>query len=217
MANWRDCNVPHTSYEACHFYGDDKRIIVINQYTTGKCVIWGFGTPELYTELQGRNDLWHHWYCHYHPTDAAQYFWDSTGFPTNWFNGLGYVSNDGANGYAAWIEGARRFGGTTAATAFIRYSMEQATADVEPTGLFENLKYLVRVNSFSNKRTIIQPRVYYKDATSAVWFPGAVLPFGYVRGEGLSIGETIEVGSETFRCYPPMMSTYSYWVAMRAS
>ena len=203
-------NVGYGNYTACHFFGNSKFIAVINQYTTGVNVIWGIGTPELYPELQSRTDLWQHWYCHQHSADTANYWWDVISTNTTyWWNGLAHLSSDAGNGYNVWLENDKRL------NDHVRYSIG-TDKNTEPEGAFENLKYLVKFNGFSNKRTIIQPRVYYKTVGGTFW-PAGTMPFGYTTFSGLAIGEEIDVGGETFKVFPTLLGSYNYGLAFRVA
>ena len=209
--DYTDVNMPNGSYEACHLFGNEKIIIVVNQYTTGVNVVWAIGSCDLYPELQARTDLWQHFYCHQHPADSAIYMCDV--IPANltwWFNGMARLSTDVGNGYNVWLESDRRI------YDYVRYSIG-TDRDNEPAGAFENLLYLVRYNTFSDKRTIIQPRVYYKGVSSGKYFPAGTLPFGYTKFSGLAIGEEIDVGGETFRVFPTILGSYTYGLAFRVA
>ena len=78
------------------------------------------------------------------------------------------------------------------------------------------LKFLNN-NTFTDKRVAFQPTVFCKDDTLGVWYPMGNMYFSYINGEDLTIGEEITFGSDTYRVFPIMYSTFDIWQAYRTS
>lgn len=203
--NWATYNMPQLpsgTHVGVWFFGNDKFIMCIDRVSTTTCVSWMFGVPELFdttdvcyciqTSLLSNNTK-------YYNINTQPSYWNA---PWNEVVSLSSASPyyyDGAYAQASGIK----------LSSSISYSDTQGGS-----AGFTTLFPMLQKNVYSGKRVLIKPTIFGK-LQSALWKPVGTLPLYHLNYDGLTFGEQIIYGSETYICFPNCIQSRKYGVAFR--
>jgi hypothetical protein len=195
--------LPSGSHIGCWFFGNDKILIAVDQITTTFAVFWWCGSMEMFDTSQDC------FACYssslsisevkYYNADTQQPYW----LPP-WMQIMGLL---GAGPF--WWDGAGRVGE-------IKFSSGFSTSDgISSSVYFTKLAYVVQANAFSGKRVLIKPTVFGKITSSGLWYPVGTMPLYHMVYAGLTFGEQLDYGGETYICFPNCFQTRKYGTAFR--
>ena len=97
------------------------------------------------------------------------------------------------------------------------YSPTTTVAIGSEAGYFNSMKDFLAFNTFTNKRVAFNPTIFIRDPTSLLYYACGKLPFAYINGTNLSFGQTVNFGSDVYKCYPGINMPNPIWVAYRTS
>ena len=199
-----------TFTDGVYFFGSSRFIAVIIGLYSDAVASFAVGLPDLLPELQSSLDISCLFPGVYFGSSMTTYWWDYLkSNPTYWKMVWGYVGT--ANTYQWYQRSAQ--GGIANQIASNIYSNNNTA----PVGDLASLRYLVKQNTFSDKRIGAQPTLFGKDETTGLWHAIGVPPFIIIPYGGLSINGTITYGSEVFRVFPLTLQAYNYGLAFRTS
>lgn len=194
-------NLPNASFPEMCIIGDDKTIIVICRVTTILTITFGFGNIDLLSGEQGREDNIFWWF----PQQITSPEWYERTSPIttgSLYSPLMHVLRN----YV--VEGA--------------YQLTDSARNmsiVGPTGILShywaNRAEIAAMNSFSGFRTMVSVPVLVKNQTTSVWRVIGHLPYYIIPWSGLTWGQTITRGAETYMVFPMVWSTTNYGCAYR--
>jgi hypothetical protein len=207
------CSLPDAAFaDGAYFFGNARFIVVLCGLYTVAITSFGFGLPDLLPELQIEPEISFLWPMQYYPSNTSTYWWDYI------TTGSNYQYWKGVWGYSAtltvyhWYKA--QVNSSVAASVTTNLTTNNSTA---PQGNFSNLQYLVRYNSFSDKRVGAQPTVFLKNSVTGQWFPCGVMPFMVIPYAGLSVAGEITYGSDTYKAFPVLRQSGSYGLAFRTA
>jgi len=207
-------SLPDSSFPGCYFIGNDRFIAWEAEVATATALVSGaIGTPDLMLEYQNTADeLACRWPGFYRYTGVK---WSDYGSSPQYFRAPGaYLGHVGNVDYVTYWRAAGRAGeGTDNATLAYAQSCVPLgdSPDSWTTSHFGRDNYVVKhsLNAYSNKRVLVKPKVYLRDA-DAKWMPAGTMPLYNTSVAGLAIGEQITYGSRTFICFPNGLASYTY-------
>lgn len=196
--------LPSGNHVGVWFFGNDKFIMCIDRVSTTTCVSWMFGIPELF--------------------DTTDVFY---GIQTSAINGVSnpkYYNINTQPTYwnAPWNE-------IFAASSTIPYYYDGAGLTIGKVKLSSSISYsdtqgasagfttlfpMLQKNVYSGKRVLIKPTIFGK-LQSDLWKPVGTLPLYHLNYDGLTFGEQIVYGAETYICFPNCIQSRKYGVAFR--
>jgi hypothetical protein len=193
------------------FFGNTRFIACFMGFHSNTCPHFFIGLPDLLPELQIEPEISFMWPGQFFLSLSANYYWDNMiSNPGNWSGGTRYGFHTTGNYH--WYQAKVDSGIAQEVTASIYGNGTNA-----PVGKFNNLQYLVKYNTFSDKRIGAQPHVHLKNTGTGQWFPAGVMPYILIPYSGLALGSEITYGAETFRAFPLGFQDYTYGVALRTS
>lgn len=213
-AAYNKMSLPDAAFaDGAYFFGNARFIVVIIGLYTDLQSSFAMGIPDLLPELRIEPEISFFWPGQNYFSNSSTYWWDYIKTGSNyvyWEGFWGY--HDQATVYQWYKEKIEGSASTGETTANIITSLNTA-----PQGDFANLRYLVRYNSFSDKRVGAQPTVYLKNGDTGQWFPCGVMPFMLIPYSGLSIAGTITYGSDTYRTFPVQDQAFNYGFGFRTA
>lgn len=196
--------------DGAYFFGNARFIAVLSGLYTTAVASFCVGLPELLPELQIEPEISFLFPQQYYPTASAAYYWDSlTSNASNWQGLWGYPATGSV---FQWYKESVNSSVSNNVTTNIISEFSST-----PAGDFNNLEYLVKYNTFSDKRVGAQPTVILKNASTGQWFPAGQMPFIIIPYAGLSIASEITYGSDTYRAFPTLQQSDNYGIAFRTA
>lgn len=198
--------LPSGSHIGCWFFGNDKILMAVDQITTTFAIFWWCGSIEMFDPAQDCfvmfTSLTTANYIKYYNAVSQQSYWNSP-----WFDIL--AISTGLGQY--WWDGAGRNYSEMKITSGFTYADSPS-----PSGVgFTKLSYVVQANAFSGKRVLIKPTVFGKITSSGLWYPVGTMPLYHMVYSGLTFGEQIDYGGETYICFPNCFQARKYGTAFR--
>ena len=202
--NFSKCGLPSGSHIGCWFFGNDKILIVVDQVTTTFAILWWCGSIEMFDPSQDCFVCWTSDVSNstpkYYNAVAEQAQWNSP-----WYDVPALISGSGSY----WWNGAGK--SYTEINISSGFTVGD-TISISAAG-FTKLGYVVHANAFSGKRVLIKPTVF--GLKSSLWYPIGTMPLYNIVYSGLTFGEQINYGSETYICFPNCFHTRKYGTAFR--
>ena len=188
--------------------GNSWFIFAVLQMATEFAPMWGFGTIDLYDPAEDEmiwgpssnfytGGVWNEWYDY-----ATQQAWIGA-CPFN-FEG---TSGGSYPYFPWWWRGAGR------GTQYIRHSTHWNWQE-SFSGNFNRMDRFMVYNNFTGKRTLTKPTIYALH-TDGLWRAMGSYPFYMMYSNGLSFGQNLDFGGETYKCFPGVYSTNDYGIAFR--
>ena len=196
--------MPSGAHIGCWFFGNDKILMAVDQVTTTFAIFWWCGSIEMFDPAQdcfvNFTSLKNSSYYKYYNAVAEQAQWNSP-----WFEVPAISSGLGPY----WWNGAGK--------NYTEIKLSSGFTDADglsiSAGGFTKLGYVVQANAFSGKRVLIKPTVF--GLKNSLWYPIGTLPLYNMVYSGLTFGEQIDYGGETYICFPNCFQTRKYGTAFR--
>lgn len=198
--------------DGAYFFGNSRFIAVMIGLYTDLVASFAFGLPDLLPELRIEPEISFFWPGQYYFSASTTYYWDYIKTASNYLYWKGLWGYPATVGVYQWYQAKVNSAATNNVTTNLIMNNDTA-----PTGDFTNLQYLVKYNSFSDKRIGAQPTVFLKDTVSGQWFPCGVMPFIMIPYSGLSIAGTLTYGSDTYRTFPSQNQSFNYGYGFRTA
>lgn len=202
--NWTSqvyCSMPASSFPEMCLIGNDKVIYVHNRYNSIFCPSWGFGTPELIPEEGAVEDEFN-WYWIQNLTGTD---WDQITSPALAASWFGPFSNFTRNYY---MNGQSNLYEESFTTMFPNYLENW-------TDKWSQRQHLIMPNGFSGYRNIVSVPWFRENMSTGVFRCMGHSPIYYIPWAGLTWGELITRGSESYIVFPHLWTTSLYGVAWR--
>lgn len=195
------------SIPAMYLFGNDKFILAIMQMTTTYWVAISFGSIELFD--QTRTDGYGSWTSHW--TYSNVYQWYQLLTYSGYFHYPGYRTSALSPNYGTmWMEGQEGDGGRVVIDPYLNAAYLDGLVDV-----WTSYKYAAATNAWTGKRVLLKPTVFYKRRADDLWEPLGTLPFYFCSFYGLTIGEELDYGAETYKIFPNLRNDRDKGMAMR--
>lgn len=202
--NWQ--STPVSTFDSVYFYGNEKFISMTLKVTSMSVITYLFGTIELFRS------------------------WESyvNGLYFLWSSGSNYSYNTNYKWYN--IDSNPQFWYLPGAALSYRVSFEQLSGTLannyQPTGTiaigsevggFNRMMDFLWFNTFTDKRLAFQQTIFVKDPVGGTYYPCGRAPFAYINGTNLTFGQTVNFGTEVYKCYPAINIPNPIWVAYRTA
>lgn len=207
-------SLPDTTFPGCWFIGNDRFIAWEAEVVTAAAIVSGaVGTFDLLYEYQNlAGELAGRWPGFQR---EVSYKWsDYLTNPTQFLSPLRFLGSTTSADYNIYWRSAGRAGAGTE-NALFAYAVSCCPTNDTPTtwttSNFGRDNYMVQygLNAYSNKRVLIKPKIYLKDADDQ-WMVAGTFPLFNTSIYGLAMGEQITYGGKTFICFPNGIGTYTY-------
>jgi len=211
---WTYMSIPQGAFSnGCWFFGNKRILIAILGFAASHIATFAVGIPELNKELQDETQI----SCVFNGCQSgtsSTYYWDNfLNNLTNWNSFLTYVATN-LSITSLWWKGSARYIGYSAGGFLctnICYNKDVVT------GVFDYSDKLLRYNAYSGKRTAIQPTAFFRDPSTLFWYVGGAFQFAWIHFSGLSMGQKIKFGSDTYIVFPSLTMSNLYGMAFRVS
>jgi len=200
--------LPSGAHIGCWFFGNDKILIAVDQVTTTFAIFWICGSIEMFDPSQdcfvSFTSLWKYYvFEKYYNAGSNPSAWSSPWFDT--------IATGTTSTCRYWWDGAARNYTEIKISSGFTYDDSP-----NPNGVgFTKLSYAVQANAFSGKRVLIKPTVFGKIASTGLWYPVGTLPLYNMVYSGLTFGEQLDYGGETYICFPNCFQSRKYGTAFR--
>jgi hypothetical protein len=208
-------SLPNTTYPGCWFIGNDRFIAWENEVVSSNVLVSGaVGTFELHLEYQNiANELACRWPGFYR--NSATKWSEYATYPDNFTPPNARLGITDNSDYIIYWDGAGR-SGTGTDNASLGYATTCAPIGDEPSNWSvsqfgrDNQTVKYSLNSYSNKRVLVKPKILLRDSADSFWTPAGSMPFYNTSVQGLAMGEQITYGGNTYICFPNGQGTYTY-------
>lgn len=184
-----------------YLYGNEKVIFVIAKVSTATLITFTFGTFDLFRDWQSTTELNYLMWPQLYYGDHISTWDNMLDNKDDWKDLYGaisdYVYNSNYYQCIYWEAAGR-----TANHLCSNYSPYANTQINAVPGYFNKALNSLVYNSFTNKRVAFNSTFFIKNDTTDAWYPLGISPMAYVNGLNLEIGDQIDFGSETYRCFP---------------
>lgn len=184
-----------------YLYGNEKVIFVIAKVSTTTLITFTFGTFDLFRDWQSTTELnylmWPQWYYGDHISTWSNILNNKD----DWKGPYGAISD------IVFVEAKYQLiyweaAGRPSTHLCSSYGPLANSAINGVPGYFNKALNTLVYNSFTNKRVAFNATFFIKNDTTNAWYPLGLSPMAYVNGLNLEIGDQIDFGSETYRCFP---------------
>jgi len=202
--NWT--SVPPATFDSMYLYGNDKFISMTLKVTSMSVITFTMGTIDLFKSWENySNGLAFLFANNYVWTGNSNYKWyNIDSFPGNWY--MPFC----ASSYRCYFE-------DTLSAVANNYTPTPLTGIGAELGAFNRMVDFLWFNTFTDKRLAFRPTLFIRDPSSLVYYPCGLAPFAYVNGTNLSFGETVNFGTDEFKCYPAINIPNPIWVAYQTA
>jgi len=187
--------------------GNNRFLAIVQQNNEYSCTIVTCGSFDLFDT--SRNDGFFATFNY----GSGGYLWDTT--LSNQYN---YSVTPGSNfAYSqnsVWLYGAGRNNGYYRPNLFIGYASSGADGD------FDSLKDFYKNGTlmpYSGGRLVVQSTVYGLDPNASLWRPIGRLPWCLMYFTGLTPGQTIDFGGDTYKVFPSMYMPHPFGWAVKVA
>jgi len=197
--------LPSGSHIGCWFFGNDKILIAVDQVTATFAIFWWCGSMEMFDTSQ---DCFACFMSNksssvpkYYNADTQPAYWNAPWMESTILSG--------ATVGPFWWDGEGR-------DTEIKFSSGFTSSDgISNSVSFTKLAYVVQANAFSGKRVLIKPTVFGEITSTGLWHPVGTMPLYHMVYSGLTFGEQIDYGGETYICFPNCFQARKYGTAFR--
>jgi hypothetical protein len=212
-------NVGTATYDDLWIFGDDTFVMAVLSMDGVFCQQFFFGSMHMFVDDPTEGDcrglhmvasttsadcpLWSHWdestgWAAHWPAFRTIYATSRhPAFDIYWDGGSSITPiNAFSLGCNLWLRDD--FNDTSPTPAYLQGAGDSQTGAVP----FMNLGECLKANSFSNKRPMLRMVYFGKRSADSVWEPICKTPYYFLNTAGLSIGEQLTYGTETFLCFP---------------
>ncbi len=203
-SNYGVIGLPSGPHIGCWFFGNDKVLIAVDQVTTSFIIYWWCGSMEMFDTSQ---DCFACYTSNIYSGERKYY--NAGSQQANWNAPWMEIKDLSGDKGSFWWDGEGR-------GLEIKLSSGFSAADTVSNSVsFTKLAYAVQANAFSGKRVLIKPTVFGKITSSNLWYPVGTMPLYHMVFSGLTLGEQIDYGDETYICFPNCFQTRKYGTAFR--
>lgn len=187
--------------------GNSKYLAIVCQNNEYSCTVISGGTLDLFDT--SRDDGYFatfnygNWGYRWDSLVASEYRY----FVTPGSN-LGYSSSN-----SLWLYGAGR------PSSFFKPNLSIGYLE-DVGGGFDSLADCFKNGAmmpYSGGRFVVYPTMYGLDPNASLWRPIGKLPWCLLKFSGLTIGQTLDFGGDTYRVFPSMYMPHPYGWAVRVS
>jgi hypothetical protein len=189
----------------CWFFGNDEVLFGIVEVQAGFIQSWCVGVPEY---LAGSDSEDFIFAGVSQATSAIRKWYDAfDGDYGEYYGPLDYVLG-GGSANNMWWEGANSDNLTATNCRF-------TVSQVQGQGYYNDMTYAVNLNTWSGKRPLIKPTFWGESRTTGQVRPIGTFPLYYAVFSGLTIGEELDYGGETYMFFPHSYYFREYGFAFR--
>jgi hypothetical protein len=204
--------LPSGTFTALYLYGNELFIAMIWHVDPIAVVTHHFGTVELYPSWRNYPGLFYTGCSGYYGS-GSDYSWENIASNTEkWLWGPSFYNSTYVDN--VWWQGEAR--STQHHQINFRPSQIYNAWD-QTAGGFNVPRRVLNYNAFTGKRVIFPATYFCKDDSSGVWYPIGNSIYNFINGTDLLIGEEVTFGTDTYRCFPIVYSTYDVWQAYRTA
>lgn len=213
-------NIGTDTYDDLWIFGNDKFIMAVLSMDGIFCQQFMFGTMIMFEDDPTEGDMRGlHMVSRDYPNDSYPLWstWeDGVGWPAHWpgFRGI-YADGRYPCFDIYWDGGSAILPHGAFSLTCNMWLIDDSYSDADiPEYLhgvgdsmtdgkpFLNLGRCLKANAYSNKRPMLRQVYFGKRSSDSVWIPICKTPYYFLNTAGLSIGEQLTYGAETFLCFP---------------
>jgi len=204
----RATSLPSGTIPTLWLFGSEKYILVIAEVTAGIVLSWYFGSIDLFdsTETQGLMVR----PCCIGSGETHVPKWNNmASWPYLWELPFYMQYGSYQPPYTYWESSQLENDN------HIRTNCSFTSADAVGVSGGPRLESAVCLNTFSGKRPLIKPLMYFKDPVTEFWHPIGTYPIYCIEFSGLTVGQELLYGSEKYLAFPNIDINRKYGIAVR--